>query len=135
MREIKFRGKSVDSGQWLHGNLCQLGDSCWIARHPEGRNDARLVVTTYLVIDDWLEVIPETVGQYTGLKDKRGKEIYEGDIVRTIWGYAQILFFEDGAYVFKGPKNHNFLNEREITDRQIEIIGNVFEHPELLKTG
>lgn len=74
MRRIKFRGKRLDNGEWVHGNL----------RYGEERSDS--YVPTYITgmnSDTWeIEVDPETVCKFTGVLDRSGREIYEGDVLK-----------------------------------------------------
>lgn len=131
MREIIFRGKQVDNGEWISGDLRH-----WRNGKVGIHNDALRFTPV---------VIPETVGQYTGLKDKNGRRIFEGDIIRYETGRACVHF---GAYpaAFERPDtNVGFYLEWKVdcmfrvdigfwaNERKIEVIGNIHDNPELLK--
>lgn len=138
MREILFRGKRAYNGKWVEGWLVIKKDPvievtyCFILAYGKGES----FVT-------WYPVIPETVGQYTGLKDKNGKRIFDGDIV-------QIKDFTHGcALNYKQPTSKWVVHWREDTARfcidymsvlpfdftKSEVIGNIHDNPELLEGG
>lgn len=120
MREIKFRGKRVDNGEWVYGYLLQTGQGSYITEYSD-----------YTISTVNIKVNPSTVGQYTGLKDRKGKEIYGaigekgGDVV-YIAGQGNIYiscfpFYELYEKIFCGEG-----------DDIGEVIGNAIENPELL---
>lgn len=125
MREIKFRGKDVDSGEWRNGSL---------VTYPNGR--CEIVVFDDSEILEY-EVNVESVGQFTGLHDKNGKEIYEGDIITqylVLPNYrnarrGQVLFDKLWCFVLlsKGRLHHLFGDG--VTQ---EVQGNIHDNPNLL---
>ena len=108
MREIKFRGKNR-YGQFVFGDLLNF--------------DTNTAIFTKSGKTSIFEVIPATVGQYTGLKDKNGVEIYEGDLVRTMHGVYEVGF-ESGAYRIKKGSLRFIL----VDGSCYEVLGNVHEH-------
>ena len=138
MREILFRGKRIDNGEWIEGHLIRHEDRR--ARICESHTDIFCYEKDRSIIQTVAhEVDPYTVGQYTGLKDKNGKRIFEGDIVRATIERAegcQSPRTENG--VFCGtPIFSPFSNELSmsglIEDYCFEVIGNVHDNPELLE--
>ena len=128
MREILFRGKRVDNGEWIEGDLIQSRDKTYI--HPKA-NSFRVSETGLSKLIVLREVFPETVGQYTGLTDKNGKKIFEGDIIRSNSERGYIEYYPNDC-AFEVVDDHGFywlISEMS----NIEVIGNIHDNPELLE--
>lgn len=118
MREIIFRGKRVDNGEWVYGDICHHdGKVSYIGQHPA---DGSMILH---------DLIPETVGQYTGLTDKNGERIFEGDIVKAIGSTYSGETIEATEVVYL--KYHQLMYDIE-TSNEIEVIGNIHDNPELI---
>lgn len=126
MRTIKFRGLRVNRREWVYSteSFVQTDEGICMGLYNEEK-----------------DVIPDTVGQFTGLVDKNGREIYEGDILsRKDGGASLIVEFRHGAFGYEyglefhaWAGNHNFTFNPFDTDVDFCIIGNIHDNPELLK--
>lgn len=141
MREIKFRGKRVDNGEWVYGNpvewLNETNDISIVA-HPFGcciDHEGNLVLIEAPFV---CKVIPETVGQFTGLKDKNGVEIYEGDVCncREYECFGKIKWNKDDvSFYFLVVMEGGGFEEEYLYEYagELAVIGNIHENPELLE--
>lgn len=129
MREITFRGKRVDNEEWVYGFLTRM----WGKYHIIDENNENVAY----------EIIPGTVGQYTGVKDKNGEKVFEGDIVRyeTIArnGYDGIykVVFEDrngcGYFGIAYSNIETCFFCYSTPASQMEVIGNIYDNKEILE--
>lgn len=128
-RKILFRGKLTSGRGWSYGNLNIRPNNITVITPFNGH------------IGVYGQVIPDTVGQYTGLNDKNGKEIFEGDIVRNknVWGtYIGVIVFKNDRFMVDWHLLPGWTRE-SITCHTIgispydEVIGNSYDNPELLE--
>ncbi|MBC9808163.1 YopX family protein [Carnobacterium maltaromaticum] len=130
MREIKFRGKSVETGEWVYGSLVQEAGKSWIVGGIS-IEDAGGVFDFYAT--EWYEVIPETVGQYTSLKDMDREEIFEGAIGWDERGEVHgKVVFDEGGFLFEWENMSDDLFE---CCGDLVIVGNIYDNPELLEVA
>ena len=151
MREVLFRGKSKKDGEWYTGSLLKENHE----RTNEKTEIYKIKEFNIGFLSEWTfeptytsgfdeEVLPDTIGQYTGLCDKNGKKIFEGDILSTdIERPYLIVEFRDGCFMFNcndGGEDYYdimlpILKEPQTQYEYGEIIGNIHDNPELLKGG
>jgi len=136
MREIKFRGLRTDNNEWVEGNLINWHEKLepriiWFKTEGESISESEQIETNF-------EVKRDSIGQFTGLHDKKGIEIYEGDIVNSekwvsVGNYQPCT----GIVCFYSPKfTIDLINEWEGSNTELnglcEVIGNIHTNPELL---
>lgn len=147
MREILFRGKRCDNGEWVQGFYVRA-DHHW---HKNGIHKDWIALGAsanggWFALHNKYAVKSETVGQFTGLTDKNGKKIFEGDVVRVLgnqqvddWknvDYVALIAFLDGGFcaIDGTVEEHGFRRYALARmDFSLEIIGNQFDNPELLE--
>jgi len=152
MREILFRGKNIYN-DWIYGYLCQHRGE------PVMDNNGMVLEGSDYYIRDWAEKIdtgfygcnyrvdPSTIGQYTGLTDKNGKKIFEGDILKIVHKYqspfdddtkeytditTDAVFFDDEGLCFSYGESP-FLCVADNVTAEYEVVGNIHDNPELLE--
>jgi len=155
MREILFRGKT-DKGQWIEGMIAFFFDkpqnsmimpSCYFGTKDLGDEDEKgnPKMSDEVALGGFIPVIPESVGQFTGLPDKNGKKIFEGDILsdyveeeNEILQSWQAVHFDtqlgqwmlDSSY--KQDRTCSYALFNELKDFDYEVIGNIHDNPELI---
>ena len=144
MREILFHGKRADNGEWIEGDVLQT-------RYHSGHIEYQIMPQT--PVSSAYPVLSETIGQYTGLTDRNGKKIFEGDIVKTHYANAQKSDFIEQVVFHNGKFCAYFSNQlckqwvnlydgtehlpqdKSVYMDSVEVIGNIHDNPELLKNS
>lgn len=152
MREIEFRGKSLVTNNWVYGNYI-------IDKWGDSNNEIIYGILQDRTAPDYLKnwipvrINPNTVGQYTGLKDKNDKKVFEGDVIRMHYFFnnydpISLGVFEDEAEIIGVVKcelldgfyvetvdDHSicYLQWVEEPTEELEVLGNIYDNPELLE--
>lgn len=156
MREILFRGKKIDNGEWIEGYYIGLHKTTYCFEGEAKRNkENEIHQIVFEQMTDWdlpnkhlrVDVIPETVGQYTGLTDKNGKKIFEGDIIRFDENLYTVQrecdtpggYWAETGYILKHIGWSDYISFTSTIDDwenecQVFIIGNIHDNQELLNT-
>ena len=141
-REIKFRGKMIPENEWIFGTILRIpAPPVCFGKSETDKYYIQFPDPRYM--PDWNmpykmvqgEVNPETIGQYTGLKDKNGKEIWENDIVeitRECIYDKGIIVFKNGCFFIKSKENLLALYNCELNNYKVKVIGNIYDNSELL---
>lgn len=139
MREILFKAKQIDNGEWIEGSLIDLDIDSGYCYIVQPYKKASILPIIFLITDRMKLVDPETICQFTGLCDKNGKRIWENDVVwlvcdgkehiyQIVWDNSELDF-----KATKGEENYGTHYEYLLCCEEIEVIGNIFDNPELLQ--
>lgn len=125
MRKILFRGKRLDNGEWAYGSLLQ--------EHINGAT-CECIIIDHIYARERKQLKVGTCGQYTGLKDRGGKEIFEGDIIRMDFdtrSTTEIVDFRDGRFVTVDPERPYRDEALVVFVKYATVIGNIHDNPDL----
>lgn len=128
MRQIKFRGKSLKNKKWVYGDLLRNICATRIVRYKETDNESGQRADW-----DYVEVDDSTVGQFTGLTDNNGKEIYEGDILLCKGKHLYHVDWITDGFMIRGKAYGGVASIKVFLPNQREVTGNIYDNPELLK--
>ena len=124
MRTIKFKGKRIDNGEWIYGSYVPHYNFFGTIKDEMVDENGNL-----------FEVAPSTVGQYTGLKDKNGKEIYEDDILLDESGAYAVVYYSMGSFCVDFGEGFDLQYFTDSIHEICYVAGNIHDNPELLKGG
>lgn len=153
-REHEFRGQRIDNGEWVYGFLYQLplpaGVGCMILTTDNTHEDNSIEPKYHLAFTLWVDLFPVkpyTVGEFTGMTDKHGVKVFEGDIVdvydfTSVYAskYRGVVKMYRGSWCVEYEDSildmvaHPRLFFDDFADRKTEVIGNIHNNPELLST-
>lgn len=138
MREMLFRGKRIDGKEWVGGYFANIGEKSVIILEEE-KYSFNMKMSRMVKGHDLILVDPETVCQYTGLTDKNGRKIFEGDILEVCtFGFNPERFiteviYEKCAFRLKNGRNMFYCGQSDFTKMDdAKVIGNIFDNPELI---
>lgn len=145
MRTVKFRGKHILSGTWIVGDLLQSNEgSVYIGIHGQYIDDGMHFNDMY---DETSFIDEDTIGQFIGLLDKNGKEIFEGDIITLNGCYPRVVLWDKMSWALMPTEYYHdevfwVMNLQhpgndwwEEYANDFEIVGNIYDNPEMLKGG
>lgn len=125
MREILFKAKRIDNGEWVEGYLFKTQENTYIAYNNQFDDDLFLSPPNiFIVIDE------KTICQYTGLTDKNGCKIWENDIMKYVWDGKEcidVIEYQEPIFTYSNSFRWSLYED--------EVIGNIFDNPELLERG
>ncbi len=128
MREVEFKAKRKDNGEWVYGSLEHITETY------KGEDIQECDIYQIVTYDGiGFDVIPETIGQYAGLKDKNGKKIFEGDIVKAFYFEKEVIGKIEFVYGTFALTNSAISDNQLFIFEKLEVIGNVHDNPDLLE--
>ena len=151
MREILFHGKRTDNGEWVEGYLYEHEPplQCIVSKDYIPEPSRWYIIKTAFA--DWnmprqvefIEIDPDTVGQFTGLLDKNGKRIFDRDVLRWVGPDGEVgkvyVVFAGGVFALQSVEcplaDPDLFADFEIGEQTLEVIGNIHDNPELLGGG